>query len=81
MLRAARNQLARLTFDDTLPCGWENAQQVHYCGLKKNTAQLFTLQALSNLWMVRGKCLRLKSRYLKNIDSPLDAAVGHSDPF
>jgi IS5 family transposase len=29
--------------------------KVRYRGLKKNTAQLFTLFALSNLWMVRGK--------------------------
>ncbi|MDB0574126.1 transposase, partial [Ralstonia solanacearum] len=28
---------------------------VRYRGLKKNTAQLMTLFALSNLWMVRGK--------------------------
>jgi IS5 family transposase len=27
--------------------------KVRYRGLKKNTAQLFTLFALSNLWMVR----------------------------
>ena len=31
--------------------------KVRYCGLKKNTAQLFTLFALSNLWMVRGKLM------------------------
>ena len=31
--------------------------KVRYRGLKKNTAQLFTLFALSNLWMVRGKLL------------------------
>jgi len=30
---------------------------VRYRGLKKNTAQLFTLFALSNLWMVRDKLL------------------------
>ena len=29
--------------------------KVRYRGLKKNTAQLFTLFALSNLWMVRRK--------------------------
>lgn len=29
--------------------------KVRYSGLKKNTAQLITLFALSNLWMVRGK--------------------------
>jgi IS5 family transposase len=29
--------------------------KVRYRGLKKNTAQLVTLFALSNLWMVRGK--------------------------
>jgi IS5 family transposase len=29
--------------------------KVRYRGLKKNTAQLFTLFALSNLWMVRSK--------------------------
>jgi transposase, IS5 family len=28
-----------------------------YCGLRKNTAQLFTLIALSNLWMVRDKLM------------------------
>ena len=31
--------------------------KVRYRGLKKNTAQLFTLFALSNLWMVRSKLL------------------------
>ena len=31
--------------------------RVRYRGLKRNTAQLFTLFALSNLWMVRGKLL------------------------
>ena len=33
--------------------------KVRYRGLKKNTAQLSTLFALSNLWMVRGKLLIL----------------------
>ena len=32
--------------------------KVRYRGLKKNTAQLFTLFALSNLWMVRGKLMQ-----------------------
>lgn len=32
--------------------------KVRYRGLKKNTAQLMTLFALSNLWMVRGKLMR-----------------------
>ncbi len=31
--------------------------RVRYRGLKKNTAQLFTLFALSNLWMVRGQLM------------------------
>jgi len=31
--------------------------KVRYRGLKKNTAQLMTLFALSNLWMVRGKLM------------------------
>jgi IS5 family transposase len=31
--------------------------KVRYRGLKKNTAQLFTLFALSNLWMLRGKLM------------------------
>ena len=31
--------------------------KVRYRGLKKNTAQLFTLFALSNLWMVRSKSM------------------------
>ena len=31
--------------------------KVRYRGLKKNTAQLFTLFALSNLWMVRDKLM------------------------
>jgi len=31
--------------------------KVRYLGLKKNTAQLFTLFALSNLWMVGGKLM------------------------
>ena len=32
--------------------------RVRYRGLKKNTAQLFTLFALSNLWMVRSKLMQ-----------------------
>ena len=31
--------------------------KVRYRGLKKNTAQLFTLFALSNLWMMRSKLM------------------------
>ncbi|MFM9928444.1 transposase, partial [Variovorax sp. H27-G14] len=31
--------------------------KVRYRGMRKNTAQLVTLFALSNLWMVRGKLL------------------------
>lgn len=31
--------------------------KVHYRGLRKNTAQLHTLFALANLWLVRGKLL------------------------
>ena len=31
--------------------------KVRYRGLRKNTAQLVTLFALSNLWMVRGKLM------------------------
>ena len=31
--------------------------KVRYCGLKKNTAQLHTLFALSNLWMARGSLM------------------------
>ncbi|RDI06574.1 DDE family transposase [Comamonas sp. AG1104] len=31
--------------------------KVHYCGLAKNTAQLHTLFAFSNLWMVRGRLI------------------------
>lgn len=34
--------------------------KVRYRGLKKNTAQLVTLFALSNVWMVRGKLLGLQ---------------------
>jgi transposase, IS5 family len=33
--------------------------KVRYRGLKRNTAQLKTLFALSNLWMVRGKLAAL----------------------
>jgi IS5 family transposase len=35
--------------------------KVRYRGLKKNTAQLFTLFALSNLWMVRGKLIQMQA--------------------
>ena len=35
--------------------------KVRYRGLKKNTAQLVTLFALSNLWMVRGKWMQARS--------------------
>lgn len=35
--------------------------KVRYCGLKKNTAQLVTLFALSNLWMARGKLLAMQA--------------------
>ncbi|MDP3651837.1 MAG: IS5 family transposase [Rhodoferax sp.] len=34
--------------------------KVRYRGLKKNTAQLYTLFALSNLWMVRGKLMAVQ---------------------
>lgn len=34
--------------------------KVRYRGLKKNTAQLVTLFALSNLWMVRGKLMGVR---------------------
>jgi transposase, IS5 family len=34
--------------------------KVRYRGLKKNTAQLVTLFALSNLWMVRGKLMQMQ---------------------
>lgn len=32
--------------------------KVRYCGLLKNTAQLMTLFALSNLWMARHRLLK-----------------------
>ena len=35
--------------------------KVRYRGLKKNTQQLFTLFALSNLWMVRGKLTQMQA--------------------
>ena len=35
--------------------------KVRYRGLKKNTAQLFTLFALSNLWMVRSKLMGVEA--------------------
>jgi IS5 family transposase len=34
--------------------------KVRYRGLKKNTAQLVTLFALSNFWMVRGKLMQAR---------------------
>jgi len=34
--------------------------KVRYRGLAKNTAQLYTLFALSNLWMVRGQLMPAK---------------------
>lgn len=34
--------------------------KVRYRGLKKNTAQLMTLFALSNLWMMRGKLMQMQ---------------------
>ena len=34
--------------------------KVRYRGLKKNTAQLFALFALSNLWMVRSKLMQVQ---------------------
>jgi len=34
--------------------------KVRYRGLKKNTAQLTTLFALSNLWMIRGKLMQMQ---------------------
>jgi IS5 family transposase len=34
--------------------------KVRYRGLKKNTAQLTTLFALANLWLVRGKLMRMQ---------------------
>jgi IS5 family transposase len=35
--------------------------KVRYRGLKKNTAQLTTLFALANLWLVRGKLMRMQA--------------------
>jgi IS5 family transposase len=35
--------------------------KVRYRGLKKNTAELFTLFAPSNLWMVRSKLMRAQA--------------------
>jgi IS5 family transposase len=35
--------------------------KVRYRGLKKNTQQLFTLFALSNLWMVRAKLMQMQA--------------------
>ena len=35
--------------------------KVRYRGLVKNTAQLTTLFALSNLWMVRGKLMGVRA--------------------
>ena len=35
--------------------------KVRYRGLEKNTAQLVTLFALSNLWMMRGKMLTARA--------------------
>ena len=35
--------------------------KARYRGLKKNTAQLLTLFALSNLWMVRGKLMEVRA--------------------
>ncbi|EMD5194660.1 transposase, partial [Pseudomonas aeruginosa] len=35
--------------------------KVRYRGLKKNTAQLHTLFALSNLWMVRHKLMAVQA--------------------
>jgi IS5 family transposase len=35
--------------------------KVRYRGLKKNTAQLVTLFALSNLWMVRSKLMAVQA--------------------
>jgi IS5 family transposase len=35
--------------------------KVRYRGLKKNTAQLVTLFALSNLWMVRRKLMAVQA--------------------
>ena len=35
--------------------------KVRYRGLKKNTQQLLTLFALSNLWMVRGKLMQMQA--------------------
>ena len=34
--------------------------KVRYRGLKKNTAQLTTLFALSNMWMMRGKLMEMQ---------------------
>jgi IS5 family transposase len=34
--------------------------KVRYRGLKKNTAQLVTVFALSNLWMVRSKLMGVR---------------------
>jgi len=45
--------------------------KVRYRGLAKNTAQLYTLFALSNLWMVRGQLLPAKGCVRAKVEHPL----------
>jgi len=40
----------------TIDFGEVGYTKVRYRGLAKNTAQLYTLFMLSNLWMVRKRC-------------------------
>ena len=49
-MRVLRNELFRSS----------EVEEVRYRGLKKNTLQLKTLFALSNLWMVRHQLLGAK---------------------
>jgi hypothetical protein len=64
--------------------------KIRYRGLKKNTAQIVTLFALSNLWMVRTKLMGpskrrdfwsvcVKLHHLKINDLLLHVAVSYSE--
>lgn len=49
--------------------------KVRYRGFKKNTAQLFTLFALSNLWMVRHTLMRAQGRVRPEFEKTVRAGL------
>ncbi len=60
MVPSGVGQKAGPDSDDSDHPGCDSYAKTRYRGLTKNTAQLVTLFALSNLWMVRGKLMEAR---------------------